>query len=184
MKRKKLKALVLTMAAALALSVFVPAMAPVNEVYATKKVKSTWTLKKAKSVKKGTTIVSVPKRTSKSSRKQITAYVKFKAPKKGTYVFTFSNFKGKDPYDNMSAFAYYRKNGHVRSVKFKSDSGNKYSTRNIISKDLYNRLYAGQKNHYTSTYFKLKMKKNQTIYIYTIHGSNKAYSYKLKIKKK
>lgn len=180
--KKRLKALALTMAAALALSIFVPAVAPVNEVYATKTVKAKRYANKAKSVKKGTTIV-------KAKYDGIWAgLVKFKAPKKGTYRFTISDYKGAA--DSYMALNICRvKNYSLKKKSFKTPSSKKTTVSETIfsKKDCkkYSALgYTKADGVRSSTYVQLKLKKGQTIYIASSTSGSKSYRYKLKIKKR
>lgn len=94
MNKRKSKLLVcMGLVMALVLTTFAPATS--MEVQAVRKVTSNYKYKKSPAVKTGTTIVTArPYKDSNNKKKNMTAvsWVKFTAPKAGTYQFTFSDY--------------------------------------------------------------------------------------------
>ncbi len=92
-KRKSALLVCMGLVMALVLTVFAPAAG--MEVQAVRKVTSNYKYRKAPAAKTGTTIVTArPYKESNNRKKAMTAvsWVKFTAPKAGTYQFTFSDY--------------------------------------------------------------------------------------------
>ncbi len=113
--------------------------------------------KKAASVQKGNNQVVIPEAG--------TFYLKFKAPKTRTYLFTFQNLmpKGTDTY--LVGHSYFLAKDtldkkHVAMMKVKSQGGKTYvlTHANLLA-------YSGSK-YLPARYAKMKLKAGQVVYIY------------------
>lgn len=177
---------------ALALAVMLPVTGSV-EVQAAKKVTAGATEKKAKAVRVGTTLVTA-KKCSKDDMHH--AYLRFKAPKAGSYVFTLSDFKtkGKETSKDVEIgyFALLTKDASGYMPETVKTEGGKTERINICTdaatKDDYFKSVnkeAKKINRYmpkrTAT---IKLKKGETVWIYVSYTNYRQFSYKLNIKKK
>lgn len=118
-------------------------------------------------------------------------YIKFKAPKKGTYTITVYNTRdwGKTS-ATTNGFGYYKiskkiKNEYyLRLQNLKTNYG-KTTTFRIASKWWYNRFGKSigktEDARLYSRYAKIKLKKGETIFIYADWGWGKRFKYTLKI---
>ena len=155
--KKSTKLLCLSLVVALVLSVFAPTAA--IEAQAVRKVTANYNYKKAPAIKVGTTAVTAkPYKSSnlKTKTKTAVSWVKFTAPKAGTYQFTISNYAKKG---NSNAVIY----GCVTMMTGKN-------------------TYAGAR--YPKSYLSVKTKggKVNTLYLrsaasYTSSGSVSKYTY-------
>jgi len=164
-------------------SVFVAAFAfsvsPVSAQAATKKVSATTNYKKAPKLKVGTNKVTAKKNNS---------YVKFTAPKTGTYTFTISNIatiKGRNPDTNLGNLYIEKMSGSYLSTQRVSTNGGKNTVLWTATKDSYNRYYKGKKvtkdTYLATRYGKLKLKKGETVWLeYYYTGTRCTYTLKVK----
>lgn len=175
---------------ALAAALLVPAAGSTEVQAAPKKVtaKSTW--KKAPAVKANKTY----KVTSKAESLE-DAFVKFKAPKKGTYVITVSNYTVKGSIKaKIGGFMVYKKMGsrvNPQSFKVKTEGGKsigmnlctkEYTQSSVLQKE--NMKQKLVKRHLTKRTATVTLKKNQTIWINFLAATHNGSSFTLKIKKK
>lgn len=190
-KNNFIKRALVAAAFALAVAVLVPATGSV-EAQAAKKVTAQKNWKKAPTVKTGTTVVTVKKKPKNLDA--LYTYVKFKAPKKGTYTFTVSSIKikGEKPANSIACgdFIIQKPSAdkkYLNSQKVKTEGG-KTAFLAIGTKEMYEFSKSeGEKkvNQFlTKRTGTLKLKKRETVYIMFYLISDKQYTYNLKIKKK
>ncbi|MBQ8528003.1 MAG: hypothetical protein IJ429_05950 [Lachnospiraceae bacterium] len=177
---------------ALAVAVLVPATGTVDAQAAPKKVTANKNYKKAPSIK----INKTYKVTSKTKGGK--TFVKFKAPKTGTYVFTISNVKTYKPSKNDDgrdlANFYIKKMVGSSSYKYLGmqqvkTQGGKATCINMCTPGWYKK-YPVKKAKTGSNLQKrtatIKIKKNEVVYVnmsyYT--GKDCKCTYELKVKKK
>ena len=131
--------------------------------------------RKSKTVKKGTYKVKLSPKKGKAQ-----GYLKFKAPKTGTYTFTVSGLTTNSNYGNghvsFEVINSYNSN-YITTVKVKTNGGKNtalfVATKNATTGD---KVYRTLK----SRYGKLRLQKNQTVYIHFYMLSTT--SFKLNIK--
>lgn len=190
--KKSTKLVCLGLVVALALSVFTPSAA--IEAQAAKKVTANYNYKKAPAIKTGTTTVTAKKyngSNNKSKTKTAIPWVKFTAPKAGTYQFTISDLtvKGKSNTTVVSAVGMWTGvntwsgSTYPQSYLKVKTKGGKTSTLWLCSKNAY--LSSGKVSTATSLPSRtatVKLKKGQVVYI----SFNQSYNvtYKVKVKKK
>ena len=175
---KKILALVLA-AAICAVTVFsgvntIDAQAATKKVTTSGKFKSA-VPKKAPTVKKGTTVVTL---------KKAAGFVKFKAPSTKSYKFTFSKLSGPNGFtSSFTSFLGANENGKLTFVPVKTYGG-KNTALFLSSKKVSTQLTNAKKKDYflTSRTATVKLKKGQTVYIYTEATGGKKTTYTLKIK--
>ncbi len=177
---------------AIALAVVVPATGAV-EVQAAKKVTAGVNEKKAKVVGVGTTAVTA-KKSSKDDMHH--AYLKFKAPKAGSYVFTLSDFKTKGIKASkdveIGGFSLLTKDAYGYIPETVKTEGGKTERMNICTgaatKDDYfkslNKKRKKLERYLPKRTATMKLKKGETVWIYVTYTNYRQFSYKLKIKKK
>lgn len=180
--KKSTKLLCLSLVMALVLSVFAPTTA--IEAQAAKKVTTNYNIKKAPSVKVGTTTVTSKPYKYANYKKNLSSvgYVKFKVPKTATYQFTISNVAKKGDSKSYANGAVSFRTSTGTSLKVKTEGGKAYT--------LWVRSAANytQNGKVTTSAFipkrtaTIKLKKGQIIYINFNNISTNTYS--LKIKKK
>lgn len=191
-KNNFIKRTLIAVSFALVLAVMVPVTGSV-EVQAAKKVTAGATEKKAKAVRVGTTAVTV-KKCSKDDMHH--AYLKFKAPKAGSYVFTLSDFKTKGIKASKDVeigyFSLLTKDTYGYIPETVKTEGGKTERMNICTgattkDDYFKSLNKETKklNRYlpkrTAT---IKLKKGETVWLYVSYTNYRQFSYKLNIKKK
>lgn len=178
---------------ALAVAVFAPATGSVDAQAAAKKVTAGTSFYKAKTVKSGTTTVTV----KKCSKKQFhDSYVKYIAPKTGYYVFTLSDFKTKGVKASKDVatgyFSLYKNDGYGRDRQKVKTEGGKASFLSICTKaaakdSFYKMLNAESKKadrHFVKRSATIKLKKGQTVWIHVFYTNYKQFSYKIRAVKK
>ena len=146
--------------------------------------------KKAKTVKTGTTVVTIgdPRKTKAND-----GYVKFKAGAAKTYKFTLSNIRKygkKSANDVLITHAGFRtptQYGGFKTLKFKQNKKDTYSLALCSAKSRKIALSTGNKKvyYYTSLPSRtvsFKLKKGETIYISLSNTNACKISYDLKIK--
>lgn len=192
-KRKKSTLLVcLGLVMALVLTTLVPDTS--MEVQAAKKVTSNYKYKKAPAVKTGTTIVTAkPYKKSNDSKKNMSAvsWVKFTAPKTGTYQFTFSDYVVKANQNEKFFGAITMHTGISRSAdssypkKYLSvkTTGGKTYTLYMCSPSAYVKPAKAEKyDSLSSRTATVKLKKGQIVFMEL--NNRDTITCKLKIKKK
>lgn len=188
-KRRKSTMLVcLSLVIALVLTTLAPAAS--MEVQAAKKVTTNYNYKKAPAVKTGTTIVTArPYKAANYKKKNLAAvgFIKFKAPKAGTYQFTISKVAAKG---NSTAYA----NGAVTFMTGKGSSiypakyvqvktkGGKTTTLYVCSKQYTTSQKTTTSTFLTSRTATVKLSKGQEIYL--DFNNSVTNTCTLKIKKK
>lgn len=156
------------------------------EASAASKVTAATTEKKAKTVKKGTTVVTVPK-SSKSF-----GYIKFKAPSTKTYKFTLKNIRryGKkssgDIIHTSVDFTTKDSYGGKKYLSFKQNGSNEYSLWLCSQKSWkinkpYTKKVTSSTSYPTRT-ASIRLKKGQTVYLSFCNVSDFKVSYDLTIK--
>ena len=177
---------------ALVLGMFVPVVG--METQAAKKVTANLNRKKAPSVKVGTTTITtkVKLKSKGDTVNPIGSYVRFKAPKKGTYQFTMSNLRYKSNPGEDALGSLYFENSKGVAIRFKTQSG-KSDSLSFTPFDYIDEEEDGEEGEEgeitTGTVPKprtatIKLKKGQTIYLYFESIEAATYTYNLKIKKK
>ena len=163
------------LAAALIFSV-----SPISAQAAAKKVSATTNYKKAPKLKTGTNKVTARKNNS---------YVKFTAPKNGTYTFTISNIatiNGKYPDTNLGNLYIEKQNGSYLSTQTVKTNGGKSSVLWTATKESYERFHKTKKptssTYLATRYGKLKLKKGETVYLEYYYTGGKC-TYTLTVKK-
>lgn len=191
-KRKSTLLVCMGLVMALVLTAFVPAAS--MEVQAARKVTSNYNYKKAPAAKTGTTVVTArPYKSSNNKKKNMTAvsWVKFTAPKDGTYQFTFSNYVVKNSKDailfgNITMFTgvnRYADSTYPDSyLKVKTNGGKSY-TLYMCSPSAYRKpAKVSQYDSLSSRTATVKLKKGQIVFMDFNNG--KTATCTLKIKKK
>lgn len=187
-KRKSTLLVCLSLVMALVLTILAPTAS--MEVQAARKVTTNYNYKKAPAVKTGTTIVTArPYKAANYKKKNLAAvgFVKFKAPKAGTYQFTISKIaeKGKPANYATGAVIFMTGEGSYiypsKYIKVKTNGG-KTTTLYLHSRD-----YAKNQKITTSTFLTsrtatVKLSKGQVVYL--DFNNNKTNTCTLKIKKK
>ncbi len=187
-KNNFIKNALVALSFAVAVAVMIPAAGSV-EAQAAKTVTAQKNWKKAKAVKTGTTVVNIKAANCQES------YVKFKAPKAGTYKITFSNLKTKGVSKEdfrIGFFTIAKKAGSgLTHAEFNSNAGktnavmfaSKYAMTTSTIKD-HNKKEAKRMRYSATPYAKIKLKKGEIIYITMFSLPDKqACSYTVKIKK-
>ncbi len=191
-KRKSALLVCMGLVMALALTVFAPAAG--MEVQAVRKITSNYKYRKAPAAKTGTTIVTArPYKSSNNSKKAMSAvsWVKFTAPKAGTYQFTFSDYMVKNKKDDILFGAISMYTGISRyadaaypdnHLKVKTQGGKTYSL-DMCSAASYRKY--GKITTATSLPSRtatVKLKKGQIVFMN--FNNSKTATCKVKIKKK
>lgn len=153
------------------------------EVQAARTVTAAKTWKKAPTIKK--------KGTYNVNDKKNDGYIRFVAPKTGTYTISVYNNrdwgKSSAATQHLGSFYVYKYNPDYKSLSMQTLKTNygKNWTFKISSLNWYNRYYkSGKKNSSTylyNRYAKIKLKKGETIYIQSF-WTGKKHQYNLKIK--
>lgn len=179
-KNNFIKRALVALTFAVAVAVMVPAAGSV-EAQAAKKVTANKKYKKAPTVKTGTTTV-----TSKKSSQNVGKYVKFKAPKTGTYKFTVSSFSPADEI-NCGYFCFYNDPAKYDRLRDLKTEGGRASSFHIASKKFMNGFKHGNTKkadrYATSRSATMKLTKGQVVYMYLYYTTANKYTYKLKIKR-
>lgn len=187
--KKSTKSICIIIIMALVLGVFVPVVG--MEAQAAKKVTANLNRKKALSVKVGTTTITtkVKLKSKGDTVNPIGSYVKFKAPKKGTYQFTMSNLRYKSNSGEDALGSLYFENSKGVTIRFKTQSG-KSDSLSFTPFDYIDEEEEGEEGEITTGTVPeprtatIKLKKGQTIYLYFESIEAATYTYNLKIKKK
>jgi hypothetical protein len=180
---KKLTALALALV--IALSVIVVANPSDTQAASTKEVTAATNCKKAPAIKTGTTKVTY---------KQSKGYVKFTAPKKGTYVITFSGLATKPVPASGRDICYSYCNigkkilgSYLDPIKVKTNKNKKTDVLWVTTKYCWNDSNKaegyGVDNYLYSRTATLSLKKGETIYIYNYASTDK-HTLNINIKKK
>lgn len=190
-KNNFIKRALVALTFAVAVAVMVPAAGSV-EAQAAKKVTAQKTFKKAKSVKTGTTTVTVKKRPANTNYND--AYVKFKAPKAGKYVFTVSSLKlkGQNPATSTTCGFFYlgklSSSGKYIDIQKLKTAGGKTTYMQIGTKTMYEYSVRNKlkkiDQYLTSRSATISLKKGETVYLNIICTTSQQYTYKLKVKRK
>lgn len=179
-KNNFIKQALVALTFAVAVAVMVPAAGSV-EAQAARKATAQKNWKKAPAVKTGTTTV-----TSKKAKTSTAKWVKFKAPKKGTYKFTVSNFKPSDEI-NCGSFTFYTDPAKYDTLTNLKTQGGRTSNFHIASKKFMQYYKPGntaKKNRYRSSRtVTINMTKGQTVYMRLYYTTATKYTYSLNIKK-
>lgn len=192
-KRKKSTLLVcLGLVMVLVLTTFVPTAS--MEVQAVRKVTSNYKYKKAPAAKTGTTIVTAkPYKRSNNNKKNMTAvsWVKFTAPKAGTYQFTFSDYVVKANQNDKfygaitmhTGINTYADSSYPQNYLSVKTNGGKTYTLYMCSPSAYEKPAKVDKYDYLSSRTAtVKLKKGQIVFM-DFNNSN-TITCKVKIKKK
>ena len=127
---------------------------------------------------------------SKSTNSKKNDYIRFTAPKKGTYTLTFSDFRNLKNYSDAELRLGYvyieKKDKHgIYCYQNVKSQGGKITMLNVCSKVWYNAYIKGKKitkrSELYSRYAKISLKKGETIYIESFWTGG-PHSYSLKIK--
>lgn len=191
-KNNVIKRVLMAATFVLMLAVVIPAAGTV-EVQAAKKVTAGVTEKKAKTVRVGTTTVTARKCAKDDMHH---AYLKFKAPKSGKYVFTLSDFKTKGRKVSQDVeigyFSLLTKDTYGFYPETVKTEGGKTERMNICTgaaaKDAYYKSLNKESkkvNRYLSKRTAtIKLKKGETVWLFVSYTNYRQFSYKLNIKKK
>jgi len=179
-KNNFIKKALVALTFAVAVAVMVPAAGSV-EAQAAKKVTANAKYQKAPSVKTGTTTV-----TSKKNKLSTAKWVKFKAPKTGTYKFTVSNFKPADVI-NCGHFDFYANPAKYEKLSNLKTEGGRTSSFHIASKKFMQHYRPGdttKKDRYRSSRSAtINMTQGQVVYMRLYYTTGDKYTYTLNIKK-
>lgn len=179
-KNNFIKQALVALTFAVAVAVMIPAAGSV-EAQAARKATGNAKYQKAPTVKTGTTIV-----TSKKAKTSTAKWVKFKAPKTGTYKFTVSDFSPADVI-NCGHFVFYTNPASYDRLTNLKTEGGRNDSFSIASKRFMNNYRPGtvkKKDRYrTSRSATIKMTKGQVVYMRLFYTTGDKYTYKLKIKK-
>lgn len=179
-KNNFIKKALVALTFAVAVAVMVPAAGSV-EAQAAKKVTANAQYQKAPTVKTGTTTV-----TSKKNKVSTAKWVKFKAPKTGTYKFTVSNFKPADE-TNCGHFNFYTNPASYDRLENLKTEGGRNDNFSIASKKFMAYYKPGdtkKKDRYrTSRSVTINMTKGQVVYMRLYYTTGDKYTYSLNIKK-
>lgn len=191
-KRKSTLLVCMGLAMALVLTVFTPAAG--MEVQAVRKVTSNYKYRKAPAAKTGTTIVTArPYKSSNNSKKAVSAvsWVKFTAPKAGTYQFTFSDYvvkanKNEKIYGSIALHTginKYKNSSYPQEYLRINTKGGRAYILCMCSPSAYHKPAKVHISDYLSSRTAtVKLKKGQIVFIK--FNNSKAVSCKVKIKKK
>ncbi len=184
MKKTMKKLACLALAFVMALSIIVVASPSDASAASVKKVTATKSYKKAPALKTGNNKVTMPKNWY---------YVKYKAPKKGTYVFTFTNIQSTNANkeNGFGAINLMKWNGnYMQYTKVKTNGGKKCDTLWICTnRNWKNGVKERFKDPTTDYTYKrtatITLKKGETIYITGCYSGNKTkYNFMVNVKKK
>ena len=157
-----------------------------SQAASTKKVTANYNPKKAKALKVGNNKVTSPKTYKKDGIGSRYTYVKFVAPKDGTYKLTMSNIACNDSSSALCNFYICDKPPYYSSIYVKTNYG-KATCLFMATKASYNAFHKNEKNttnkYLAKRYGQLKLVKGQTVYIKLYCTNVTKLTYNVNVKK-